>query len=433
MTDVNIEKGIYYSKISAIFGTVSVFLIGDLFLTAYAIFLGLSNYQIGLLSTFAIISNIANLLSSWLVEKLNIRKKLIIISTLLSNIFFLPVLFLPFIDFCEIRATSLIIIIATSNFFMAIANPVFTSWLVDLVPEEIRGKYFGIRNTIAGIIGVVFIFLAGKFLDIWGKDSPYGFIILFSTGIIFGLINVIFINKMPEVKPTIYGTKIDFLELVKLPFSNKNFISLITFRCFLQFSAVLVGVFINVYLLRELKWNYSTVALLGIVGNIFLFLPQRWWGIVSDRLSNKPIIYIGLIGVTILPLILAITKISLYYFIAVALCSLGWAAISIAEVNILFRVSKGEHSISYISIYTVLMSLAQALATLVASFIISFISFKVLFIISFFLRLISFLLVNKISEPQKTGVIEAVVIFRRAVISDIIEGVSRLVHYIKIK
>ena len=444
MIEKDIEKGIYFSKIGAIFGTASLFLIGDLFFTAYAIFLGLPNYQIGLVSSFAITVNISNLLSLWLVERLNARKKLVVFSTFLANLFLIPLLFLSFIDFQDVRLVAIILVVTTSNFFMAIANPAFGSWLVDLIPDSIRGKYFGIRNMLAGLIGVIFIMLAGRFLDMWPKDSPYGFIILFSVAIIFGFINAIMISKMPEITPKSnvnsvrdqksYGmnvkTKIDFIELVRAPFTNKIFKNLIIFRCFLQFSTVIVGVFISVYLLRELKWDYSTVALFGVIGNIFLFLPQKWWGIVSDKLSNKPIIYIGLVGITLLPLVFLITESVVFYIIAVALCSLGWAAITIGETNILFRTAKGEHSISYISIYSVLISLSQAFGTLIGSLIINFISFKVLFIISFVLRLLSFLFVKNIYEPQKTDIMGAVIIFRKAIISDIIEGGHHLIHYV---
>ena len=37
---------------------------------------------------------------------------------------------------------------------MTIAGTVWTSWITDLVPEERRGRFFGLRNAIHGILGV---------------------------------------------------------------------------------------------------------------------------------------------------------------------------------------------------------------------------------------------------------------------------------------
>ena len=96
------------------------------------------------------------------------------------------------------------VLIAVSSVFASVTGISWTSWITDLIPGDIRGRFFAKRNIMAQMVGMTLAVLAGRFIDIW-KDryssdhmQSYGFAILFAIGLIFGFISIMILKKMSE-------------------------------------------------------------------------------------------------------------------------------------------------------------------------------------------------------------------------------------------
>ena len=130
------------------------------YITPYALTMQATTQQIGYLTS---IPNFATMLAlSWttlLAEHARSRKAFIIPVDLVLSLLWLPILLVPFL-FHSGRVWWLIILTASST---VAGNTIGTPWsamMADLVPPEIRGSYFGLRNGIGNMVTLIFSFVA---------------------------------------------------------------------------------------------------------------------------------------------------------------------------------------------------------------------------------------------------------------------------------
>ena len=139
--------------------------ISDSYITPYALSLNANNAQIGLLSSFSgLVSPLSQLLGSRLMEKYS-RRRIIITSVSLQALTWLPIILLGIFflsnSFVSYLPIILIAFYSLYAIFGAIAGPSWFSLMGDLVPEKIRGKYFGKRGKICGAIALASTIIAG--------------------------------------------------------------------------------------------------------------------------------------------------------------------------------------------------------------------------------------------------------------------------------
>src|SRR5438874_7581217 len=104
LTDNQVQAGQRYIIKDSLAGEAMVNLSGGAFITAMAIHLGASNFQIGLLASLPILTNIFQLLSIWLVQRYNNRRAVAVLSSFLGRF---PMLFAAFLPFMFTTAVSL--------------------------------------------------------------------------------------------------------------------------------------------------------------------------------------------------------------------------------------------------------------------------------------------------------------------------------------
>ena len=210
-------------------------LTGGAFLIAFAVKLGASNFVIGLLAAIGPLSQLLQLPSLFLVEKIRNRRLITVVAAGLSRLCWLIIALSPFIFPAKIAIAVLLILLIAVSAFGAIAGCSWNSWMRDLIPEKIMGAFFSKRMRIAVGVGIALSILAAVYLDFWKKQFAdhelAGYSILFFVGFVAGMIGLLFLAKTPETKmPQILG-KQKMLKLLLQPFKDENFRKLIAFMC----------------------------------------------------------------------------------------------------------------------------------------------------------------------------------------------------------
>jgi hypothetical protein len=117
-------------------------LTGGAFLIAFAIKLGASNFVIGLLAAIGPLSQLLQLPSIFLVEKVRNRRLITIIAAGLSRLCWLAIALSPFIFPAKIAIAVLLILLIAVSVFGAVSGCSWNSWMRDLIPENIMGVFF---------------------------------------------------------------------------------------------------------------------------------------------------------------------------------------------------------------------------------------------------------------------------------------------------
>ncbi|MFH1823907.1 MAG: MFS transporter [Candidatus Firestonebacteria bacterium] len=246
---------------------------GGVFLTGFLLLLGANNFQIGLITSIPLLASVFAPVFSYIIDRSKTRKNLCVKSVLPLRLSWFLVPLIPLLIFykylpCPILIFSILFfVISLLSTFSSIS---WLSWMADLIPAEQRGYYFGKRVFVGGFITLIISILAGKYLDIWNTNQYFGFASLFGIGALFGLISYFYLAKLPDVlNTTCINEEFSMTAIPQKILSvtkNKNFMNLVLFNSIWAFAVALVSIYVNVYLIKELKLNYTLIG--SFVNNV---------------------------------------------------------------------------------------------------------------------------------------------------------------------
>jgi len=348
-------------------------LTGGAFLIAFAIKLGASNFVIGLLAAIGPLSQLLQLPSIFLVEKIRNRRLITVVAAGLSRLCWLIIAISPFIFPAKVAIAVLLILLIAVSAFGAVSGCSWNSWMRDLIPENIMGSFFSRRMRIGTGVGIGLSILAAVYLDFWknrfADQELVGYSILFLVGFGAGLIGLLFLAKTPETKMPVIEGKQKILKLLSQPFRDENFRKLIAFMCSWNFAVNLAGPFFMVYMLKRLGLSMSFIIGLSIVSQVFNFLFLKIWGRFTDRFSNKSVLAIS--GPLFIFSILAWTFTTMpeKYVLTIPLLiiihivmGLSSAGVSLASGNISLKLAPKGQATAYLATNTIANSVAAGIA-----------------------------------------------------------------------
>ncbi len=265
--------------------------LGESYFSAYALFLGANNFQMGVLTSLPpLIAGLSQFKTLRLMKLVPSRRKLVCLGVFFQALSFFPIVLVYYFNQIRIEIyIALVIFYFTSN---AIIGPVWNSWMGDLVRVSQRGIYFGRRNRIITLGTFLSMVLAGLILKYSvSRNLEYqGFIVIFGLAFvarIWSLYNL-FIKydppyKIPEPSPN--GFLIFIRGLYK-----KNSNLLILYMSFVNFAVFISAAYFTPIMLKEYHFNYLVYTL--IVGGAALtkFLTSSFWGEICDKLGARQVL-----------------------------------------------------------------------------------------------------------------------------------------------
>ncbi len=292
------------------------------FLTAMAILLNASNFQIGLLASLPTFTNIFQLLSIWLVRRFNNRRILSVTCSLLARIPLVIVgLLTLFYPGASIHA--LILFLFLYYGFGSIAGPIWNAWMKDLIPADQLGSYFSRRSTYTQILNAVIGISLALFVDYIKRKHPemelgtYGG--MFTAAGLIGITGTFFLSRTPE--PLSQLTQENIFSLLKRPLMDKNFRRLLAFNSVWIFAFNIATPFFIVFLMKKIGLSISYIIGFTIISQLFSILTIRIWGRFADRYSNK-----NMIGISA----------PLYILCLIAWCFVGIYSLMYANLSLAF-------------------------------------------------------------------------------------------------
>ncbi|MGD2279203.1 MAG: MFS transporter, partial [Candidatus Omnitrophota bacterium] len=236
---------------------------GGIFLTAYALNLGATNFIIGLLAAIGPLMALVQIPSIYLVEKIKNRKAIVVTTSFASRAFWLLVAGIPFLFSPNIGINVLVLGMALYSIFGAVSGTAWGPWLRDLLPQDKLGDFFSKRMIMSTILGIVLSFVCAVYIDQWKKLFPqqeiYGYSILFALGFFAGIIGVYYLSTIPEPRMSPPEGRINFFGMLSVPFKDGNFRKLMAFLGSWTFAVNLAGPFFAVYMIKRLHLPMSLI------------------------------------------------------------------------------------------------------------------------------------------------------------------------------
>jgi MFS family permease len=431
------KKGLKASVFDGAFAQFHANLTGTIFLPAFALLLNASDLQIGILASLPFFTTLAQLLGSYLVHHSGNCKRIAIIFALLSRSLWLPVVIL--ISLLLIRQPVLllqlfILIIMVHHALASISGVSWLSWMSVLVPAEIRGRFFGLRNSILGIVTVTVTIAGGFFLDWFGRNFPqepqvHAFQILFSLALIAGMISVFFLTRQPDVPGQCVNPD-ESVYTFRMIFRHVNFRKFLRFAVLWQFAVNFASPFFVVYFIKDLHLSYTLISMLTITSALADLIGMGFWGHFADQIGNKPIIFITTAIGSCMPLLWLFSDASQFSILVLMplLHIIGgfvFSGYNLCSVNLVFGLVPKQNNSAFFAVWSACNGLAAGLGAISAGLLAKYTGtisnwlpfsidsgFYIIFFISGMLRMSSVLFLRNIREGRSLPVLKAVRILR---------------------
>ena len=258
----------------------------------------------------------------------------------------------PWIDSGRDVLFSLIVLVSTlANSVCSVA---WSAGVSDLVPLNIRGKYFGRRNVIFGAWSLVVTLAAGQLADAY-SNALYVFGGIFAAASVSRFCGLIYFLRMKFPESV---TRLQPLEQVPqtlaATFQDRNFVRLILFTGCFGMCLYAGNPFYSVFVLTELHRSLGDLTLLTTLATFGGLISLKTWGPLSDRYGNKPVlITTALVWLLIATVSWAFSGPSRYVHLYLNYFITGFmfSGFELCQFAVMIKMVPSSHKTHYISIY----------------------------------------------------------------------------------
>lgn len=349
----------------------------DQYVNAFAVFLGATPVQIGWLTALPqLLGGAFQLMAVWFGQWVH-RHRLIVLSATLQSVSLALVALLAIPDVFTSPLWLLLLALVTYHVCANLIMPHWRAWMGQLVPDQIRGRFFSRRSRIAMLTSFL-TFLFGGVLLTFSERLGYtwfGFVFLFLIAVAGRGASTLLLAKMHDnhAHPTESERRSlaqSFRHLYELG-GDQSFRRFSFFMAGMSCFVALSGPFFAVYMLRDLQFSYLQFTLSTASSILVQFIMLPFWGKVCDRKGNRYVMAIGASIIPLLPVLWLFSDNYIYLIVVQALSGFAWSGFTLASSNYLYdQKPRHVHFASYSAIHSSLGALAVCIGALAGGYII---------------------------------------------------------------
>ncbi len=438
---LSLRKQLMFVLYAWTFGSVWLWSISGAAMTRFSKEMGLPEYGFGVLATLPFVGTLLQLPVSYLVERYGRRKMVFLWLGSFGRALWTLTAMIPWI-FPNSREwwwpTMLLSLLLTWSCAQA-SVPAWMNWMSDVIPRQIRGRYFGLRNQIGQPIGLITTLGIGYALDqAANAQGMHPDIMLKVTSAILGVAGMVgtldilcfrFVDDTDDKpKPDTDGILRMMLKPLKVP----EFRRYLAFNFTLMLGIGCIGQYIWLYLFDVIGWSNqrANIMLIGVPLIVRMF-SFKIWGTLIDRLGKKPVMLIvGCLSLSdsIGWLLVGPNHYMLGYSM-VLIAVFVWPGMEIANFNFILNMSGGGRGkdrtggTAYVAVNSIATAVGGILSGLLGGLAASQLAgwshdlpimdihltyHGVLLLSSGFLKLVAMLWVLSLHEPKAVGTRDAI-------------------------
>ncbi len=366
-------------------GTLFYSIIGGALLSNFLLDLGAGPVEIGMLASIPQLVNLLQPFGAYLADRMQSRYwySMCIFgpSRLLWLILVLAIWFGGSLHIAEHHLVGLTLaIIWVTQLLESFGRASWLSWMAAIVPQRLRGRYFGFRNSAVSLTNLIGVPLLALVVSNWSGGRLQGYGVVLVIGIVLGVTSLVCQFFMTDVNPkllhlthsntahtSLTGAIFSFLK-------NANFLKFLLYSGLWSFAVNLSAPFFNLYLLDNLAIDVSLVTIYNSLGAGANLLMLVFWGKLADRVGNRPIMVVVGILVALTPLLWLETgtaPIFLWVWFPLLHIIAGgtWAAIDLCNNNLLMGVAPPLYQSIYFAIAAAAAGVTGAMGITIGGFL----------------------------------------------------------------
>lgn len=382
--DKNQRRFIYNGIVSSSHDT----LVLTIFLTGYALWLGATDSQAGMISSILFMAQLLQVLFVSLWKRVKVKKRVIPIVAFASRFIIFLVVILPnlvnrhkLIELPVLGSISMGFLVFLGVFFVGTtvgssAGIQMNLWMMRIVPRDIRGTFFSSRNRITMILSMVISFVISKMLDYFriNQRDYWGFLIIFSLALILAFLDMLIVNSIGDVEEVERQiSNNNPLSELLIPLKDSYYMRMLVCMALWALASQITLPFLGVYQISQLRIGYLSIALLTSLQTFFSFVSAKLWGQLANRKSWMRIYNLSVLLFVIQMFTwLFVTSSHGLFLIAVYLqAGIFGPAYMMAIFNLPYSYLKKGSETVYISVATIVLSIANILGVFIGGWVLN--------------------------------------------------------------
>jgi MFS family permease len=369
------------------------------YVVLFALAYGATNGQVGWLTAVAnLLGAIALFPGARLIELVGKRKPIVVWSG--GGVARFMLLLLALFPLFVVNPLVAIVLIVALNgiraFAANLANPAWTSMVADIVPDSIRGRYFGSRNLAMGLAALIISPLAGQLIksgNLLIGTEVAGYQIALFLAFAVGMVSTALFQKIQEPAPSeSIAHKHKKGDLRRAIRHSPGYLGLVASAFVWNLAVQVAAPFFNVYLVEAFDTSTTTIGFLIAVSSLTALFGQRVFGRLLDVRGS---IWVQMVCGFIIPVLpfawIFITAPWQVGFIN-AVGGFVWAGYSLATFNLLLILTPDEQRPRAVALYQTAVFVSAVAGPLLGGYLADAVSFQLLFGLSALGRLLGMII-----------------------------------------
>lgn len=367
-SDSEYRRGMRTSLIEGIPATIIANILGGPLQTAYLLYLGFSSEQIGFVTAIPSLTLIVQVFIAFGMARWNNRRRLITSLAIANRTLWVMTGLIPLLFPAASWFWTYVILYFISYICAQSAGVVWTSVMADIVPAAVRGRYFGIRNTIHWAAASLTLLLAGQWMQ--RHVGGEGFVLLFLVSAVCVAWNGWELSRYPN--PPMVSSSSGSRALLMKPLRDRAFLSATLFiTVFLFVQNVIVPLF-SYSMLNILHLSYSSVTLITMFQNIVMMASYIFWGNLNAKypartlllwtfplIAASCVVWLGMAALPVLPVLVVVHL----------LLGFGLGGYNLLNFNFLIGDTPKSERPMYVAVFSALTGFAGFLGPIIGGWL----------------------------------------------------------------
>jgi MFS family permease len=369
------------------------------FVGIFAVRLGATNYQIGLVSSApALVGLLSMIPGGKFIDTRLDRKRWCATFMFLHRLFYLLLAAIPFFT-PDKRAGVLVLTLALMNLPGSIANVSWQGFISRVVPQKRRASAFAKRSLAMNVAGTIAVLIAGRVLDI--ISYPIGYQLVFAAAFAFACTEIwVFrhLQELPDVSEGALSSEIpvgtflsslpraiisDLREIV----TKSRFVRFTLTSIFFYFAWQVAWPLFTLYQVRELGATNLWVSILNLSNTGGSLVGYGFWSKYMERNGSLKTLFVSTLGIFIVPAVYAFSR-SLYTIAFFnILTGAIFSGVMLSLFNSLLDMTPDERKTTYIAYYNTAITASTIFAPMAGVALLNLLNYRWAFLTTAALRL----------------------------------------------
>jgi len=378
---------------------------GETYFPAFALALGASPFQVGLLATVPVLVGACfQIVTPRLAAKTG-YKGWVVVSAILQSLTFIPIALSA-----DQSDRSFWFLLGWVCLYWALAlglNPAWNVWMGRMIPALVRSRYFGRRNVPIQIMLFGSLVSGGLLLHYapsLGLRVTAAFVVLFGCAAVSRMISVWYLTRqhMPlsgVMKPTRMAHVVRALP--QQPYGR-----VIRLIVLMHASVHISAAYFTPFMLQELALSYAEFTVLNAATMVTRVLASSYWAEIARSFGNRRALQVAAVMLVPLAGLWVVSNNFTYLLVLQLFAGFAWSGFELMTVLSFFDTTDERTRARVLSLFTLFNGVGVVTASVIGGSVLRQFGssgYTYIFLASSFLRLVVVLLFNSGAGNRRPG------------------------------